>query len=84
MCIHNDIRDCPLYMGMHIPNGPSCMTADLDNGCAVDQAKSKEAGGILYDRILLALRTKYPHDVGQVEWRAMGRAIERGEKPTCH
>lgn len=83
MCIHDDIRDCPLYMGMHIVGGPSCITEDLQDGCAVDRARSKDEARKLYDSLLLALRLKHPQEVGQVEWRAMGRAIERGEKPTC-
>ena len=43
MCPHANIVHCPLYIAMHVANAPSCITRDLENGCAVEQGKRKYA-----------------------------------------
>lgn len=67
-CRHNDIRDCPLYHGMHVTGGPSCWSARMDEGeCAVSL-------GANYDGLVEALRIKHPKLVAECEWNAAVRA----------
>lgn len=63
-CPHENIVDCPLYHGMHIAGGPSCVSNRLDEGlCAVSM-------GADYESLLVALTIAHPKVVAECEWNA--------------
>jgi len=62
-CPHNDVKHCPLYHAMHVPNGASCDDGKIDDGdCAV-------ARGMNYARQVEKLRVQCPGLVEAAEWR---------------
>ena len=70
-CPHENIVDCPLYHAMHVAGAISCLSADLQDGCRVDQGED-------YEGIVAALRIQNPDLVAQCEWNSMLR--ERKEQ----
>ncbi len=58
-CPHAKIQYCPLYVGMHIVDGPSCWHKNLEDGCAVDHGAS-------YEDLVAAFFRAHPADFAEI------------------
>jgi hypothetical protein len=71
-CPHAKIQYCPLYVGMHIVDGPSCISTKLDEGlCAVDLGAS-------YEDLVAAFFRAHPAMFSEITLAE--RAYESGEQ----
>jgi hypothetical protein len=59
---HRNIIYCPLYVGMHMPGGPSCWHERLpENLCAV-------ALGADYDQLVATFAAKHPREYATLKF----------------